>query len=89
MSLLKSERVEILRVARTYGASNIRVYGPGVHGEGELGLLVDMDPDRSLFDLVDLGRELESLLGRPVEVLAAASLSPRLLGSILADARAL
>lgn len=89
MSLLKSERADILRVARGYGATNIRVFGPGVHGDGELGLLVDMEPDRSLFDLVDLGQELGVLLGRPVEVLAAASLSPRLRASILAEARAL
>jgi len=38
---------------------------------------------------VDLGRELTDLLGRQVEVLPAASLSPRLREQVLAAARAL
>ena len=48
-----------------------------------------MAPDGSLFDLVDFGRELSELLGRKVDVLAAASLSPRLLAGMLAEAQAL
>lgn len=93
MTALETYRSDILRIAAKHGASNVRVFGAEVRGDAgpdnDLDLLVDMEPDRSLFDLVDLGKELEDLLGRPVEVLAAASLSPRLRASILAEARAL
>lgn len=85
-------RADIVRLAATYGASNLRVVGSGPSGdleEGDLDLIVDMAPDRSLFDLVDLGKQLEELLGRRVEVLVAASLNPRLRASVLANATAL
>lgn len=39
-------------------------------------LLVDMDPDRSLLDIVGLGQDLEELLDRKVDVLTGASLHP-------------
>lgn len=86
---LQGYRAEVLRIAATYGASNVRVVGPAPDGDGDLDLLIDMDPDRSLFDLVDLGRELSELLGRRVDVLAAATLSPRLRDDVFAEARPL
>jgi predicted nucleotidyltransferase len=89
MNTLEKQRARILEIAAVYGATNLRVFGPGADGDGDLDLLVDMDPDRSLFDLVDLGMELGALLGRRVEVIAAASLSPRLQASVLAEARPL
>jgi uncharacterized protein len=90
MTDLAHRREAILRIAANYGASNIRVVGPGPDGADDdsgLDFLVDIEPDRSLFDLVELGHELEDLLGVPVEVLSAASLNPRLRASVLADAR--
>jgi predicted nucleotidyltransferase len=86
MNGLESYRAEVLRIAATYGASSVRVIGSGVDDDGDLDLLVDMDPGRSLFDLVDLGRELSELLGRRVDVLATATLSPRLRDKTLAEA---
>lgn len=89
MSTLKKQRDRILEMAAAYGATNIRVLGAGADGVGDLDLVVDMEPDRSLFDLVDLGRELGELTGRRVEVIVASTLSPRLQASVLADARPL
>jgi predicted nucleotidyltransferase len=89
MTTLDSQRARILEISSAYGATNIRVIGSGADQDADLDLLVDMDTERSLFDLVDLGRELGELLGRRVEVIAAASLSPRLRSSVLMDARPL
>lgn len=92
MTELARYREHILRIAASYGASNIRLVGAGSADTGahsSVDFIVDMQPDRSLFDLVELGHELEDLLGRPVEVLTASSLNPRLRASVLADAREL
>jgi predicted nucleotidyltransferase len=87
MALPEKQRARILEIAGAYGATNVRVFGSGVDGDDDLDLLVDMAPERSLFDLVDLGRELGELLGRRVEVIAESSLSPRLRANVLAEAR--
>ena len=55
----------------------------------DIDLLVDMDPDRSLLDIVGLGQELEELLGRKVDSLTGASLHPALRDRILAESRPL
>jgi hypothetical protein len=52
-------------------------------------LLVEMDPDRSLIDLVALGQDLEELLNRKVDVLTESSVHPAVRPHILADARPL
>jgi predicted nucleotidyltransferase len=89
MTALDRHRAHILRIAAKYGASNVRVAGDEVGPDAGFEFIVDMDADRSLFDLVDLSHELEELLGLPVEVLTAASLNPRLLANALAHARVL
>lgn len=55
----------------------------------DVDLLVDMDPDRSLLDIVGLGQDLEALLDRKVDVVTGASLHPALRNRILAESRPL
>ena len=54
------------------GASNIRVFGSMARGEAtntsDLDLLIDLEPKRSLFDLIDLKQELEDLLNCQVDL---------------------
>jgi predicted nucleotidyltransferase len=75
---LRQKRHDILRIAAQYGARNLRVFGSVARGgdqeQSDVDLLVDMDPDRSLFDVVGLGQDLEELLDRKVDVLTTASL---------------
>ncbi len=84
---------DILRIAAQYGARNLRVFGSVARGDdraySDVDLLVDMDPDRSLLDIVGLGQDLEELLDRKVDVLTGASLHPALRDRILAESRPL
>ena len=90
---LQQKRNDILRIAARYGARNLRVFGSVARGEdrvdSDVDLLVDMDPDRSLLDIVRLGQHLEELLDRRVDVLTGASLHPALRDRILAESRPL
>lgn len=90
---LEQKRNDILRIAAHYGARNLRVFGSVARGEdrahSDVDLLVDMDPDRSLLDVVGLGQDLEELLNRRVDVLTGASLHPALRDRILAESRPL
>jgi uncharacterized protein len=69
------------------------VFGSVVRGDdrahSDVDLLVDMDPDRSLLDIVGVGQDLEELLDRRVDVLTGASLHPGLRDRILAESRPL
>jgi predicted nucleotidyltransferase len=88
-----SRRNEILRIAAEHGARNVRLFGSIARGEArstsDVDLLVDMEPGRSLLDLVGLGQDLEDLLECEVDVLTERSVHPALRERILADARPL
>jgi predicted nucleotidyltransferase len=86
-------RNEILRIAAEHGARNVRRFGSVARDEprstSDVDLLVDMEPGRSLLDLVGLGQDLEELLDCEVDVLTEPSVHPALRERILADARPL
>lgn len=90
---LQDHRNEIIRIAASHGAGNLRIFGSVARGEAgpnsDVDLLVEMEDDRSFLDLVGLGQDLEELLHRKVDVLTDASLHPRLRQRILAEARPL
>lgn len=90
---IEGRRDEILQIAATHGARNVRVFGSVARGEdrsdSDVDLLVEMADDRSLLDLVGLEQDLEELLGRHVDVLTDAAIHPALRSRIIAEARAL
>lgn len=67
-------------VARHHGR-RVRLFGSVARGEARPGsdvdLLVDFDTESSLFDLIRLTRDLETLLGCPVDVVSTAGLKER------------
>lgn len=69
---LRARRDEILAVAAGRGVFNIRVFGSVARGEARAGsdvdFLVEIDRDRSLFDLAGFYADLEDLLGCDVDV---------------------
>ncbi|HEY3946556.1 MAG TPA: nucleotidyltransferase family protein [Solirubrobacteraceae bacterium] len=90
---LRARRWEILGCAAEHGARNVRVFGSTARGEtgarSDVDLLVEMEPGRSLLDLVGLWQDLEDLLGAHVDVLSEGGVSPFLCERIYADAIAL
>src|SRR5262245_32905500 len=93
LEALRSRRRAILEAAARHGARNVRVFGSTVRGDAgpssDVDFLVDIEPGRSLLDVVGLEQDLEELLGRPVEVLTDGGLSPYLQERIIAEAQAL
>lgn len=91
--LLQSKREDILRTAAKYGAYNVRVFGSVARGEADeqsdIDLLVNMEPDRSLFDLGGLLTDLEDLLGCKVDVVTEKGLRDRIRERVLKEAVAL
>lgn len=87
---LRARRQEILANADEHGARNVRVFGSIVRGQAaqssDVDLLVEMEPGRSLFDLVGLGQDLEGLLGAHVDVLSDGGVSKHLRERIHAEA---
>jgi uncharacterized protein len=70
-----------MAIASRHHASRVRLFGSAARGEdrpdSDIDLLVDFDEDSSLFDLMRMSRELEGLLGRPVDVVSAGGLKTR------------
>jgi predicted nucleotidyltransferase len=91
--LLAQKREEILRLAVSRGAHNVRVFGSVARGEArddsDIDLLVDVESGRSLLDIVGLWLDLQELLGRKVDLLTEGGINRHLRERILAEARPL
>ena len=79
--------------AERHGAIHVRVFGSCARGEqkaeSDLDLLIDLEPGRSILDLVAIEQDLEDLLGKRVDVVTERSLSPHIRDAVLKDARTL
>jgi predicted nucleotidyltransferase len=88
--LANTKREEIKELAANYGARNVRLFGSVARHEAgsdrDVDLLVDLEPDRSLFDLGGLLMELQDLLGCKVDVVTEQGLRPRIRARVLRDA---
>lgn len=90
-------REEVLRrkalvgaLARAHGARTVRLFGSAARGEegpdSDIDFLVELEPGRSLLDLIGLENDLADLFGRKVDVVAKQSAKPRVLAGSLKDA---
>ncbi len=90
---LERKRDQILRICRRHGVRAIWVFGSVARQEhdarSDVDFLVELEPDRTLLDLAALKRELETLLGRPVDVLTPASLRAPMKERVWKEARPL
>ena len=88
--LRATRRDEILRIAAKRGARNIRVFGSVARGESDersdIDFLVDLEPDRSLFDLSGLFLDLEAALKTEVDVVTERGLRGRARERVLQEA---
>lgn len=91
--IVKEKREEILAIALKHGAFNVRVFGSVARGdadeESDIDLLVDLDAERSLFDLGALVAELNESMGRHVDVVTERGLRERIRDRVVGEAVAL
>lgn len=87
--LVKEKREEILDIAARHGASNVRVFGSVARGEAgpesDVDFLVELERGRSLLDRAALILDLETLLGRRVDVATERGLKPYIREHILQE----
>jgi hypothetical protein len=92
-ALLQERREQILGIAHRHGARNVRLFGSTARGEARNGsdvdLLVDTAEETSPWFPAGLIEELESLLGRPVDIVTVDALHWLLRRRILKEARPL
>jgi predicted nucleotidyltransferase len=83
-------RDEILAAAQRNGAHDVRIFGSVARGRADassdLDILVQFDPDRTLFDHGELVMDLQDILGVPVDVLDVDGLRPRFLHHVMKEA---
>ena len=86
---LMERREEILRIAGSHGATQVRVFGSVARGEddtqSDVDFLVSLAPGRSLFDLGGIQYELEALLDRKVDVVTERGLKRRIRERVLRE----
>lgn len=91
--LLQKNREEIIRIATSYGAYNLRIFGSVARGNNisgsDIDFLVDLQPGRSLLDLGGLLFDLQHLLQTEVDVITENGLRPRIREKVLKEAIAL
>ena len=87
---LRNRRDDILALAATHGARNVRVFGSAARGEAgdrsDIDLLVELEPGRSLLDQVGLMQDLEDLLGRRIDVVTSSAVHWYIRDQVLAEA---
>ncbi len=87
---IKSKREAILDIARKYGATKLRVFGSMARGEespeSDLDLIVEMERGSSLLDIIAIKQDIEELLGRKVDIVTEASISPYIRSAVLREA---
>ena len=83
--------VDVIRaIAKANGARSIHLFGSAARGmetiDSDLDFLVDMEPGRTLLDVVGLRTALSQLFDRAVDVVTLDSLKPGLWAEVLRDA---
>jgi len=87
------QRDDILRIARSHGAYNVRLFGSVARGDAteasDIDLMVQFEEGRTLFDHGGLLMDLQDLLGRRVDVIDADGMRPRFRAVVMKEAVAL
>lgn len=78
---IAAHRGELHDVLRRHGVTNPEVFGSTARGDdredSDVDLLVDFAPGTSIIDIIGIQRELESLLGVPVDLVPRNGLKKR------------
>jgi len=87
--LIETHRDQILELARLRGAKYIKVFGSmatnHATASSDVDFLVEMEKGKSAFALGSLLKDLEDLLGRPVDMTTPNALHPAIRSRILSE----
>ena len=76
-----AHRGELLKVLRRHGVTNPEIFGSAARGDdredSDLDLLVDLAPGTDIIDIIGIKRELEDVLGVPVDLVPRSGLKER------------
>jgi uncharacterized protein len=88
--LVRAKREEIQKIAAKHGARNIRVFGSVARGnagpDSDVDFLIDVEPVTSSWFPAGLVQDLETLLGRRVEVVTEHGLHHLIRDEVLREA---
>jgi hypothetical protein len=88
--LLRRRRQRVLQIAAKHGATDVRLFGSTARGEdgpdSDIDLVVHLGPEVGLFGLARLRRELQEVLGVPVDVVPDDGLEPSVRAAVDRDA---
>jgi predicted nucleotidyltransferase len=87
---VKQKRKQILEIAAKYGAYNVRLFGSTVRGDAtetsDVDFLVQLESRCKLFDWLHLEEDLESLLGKRVDVVQEEAMKGKMRERVLKEA---
>jgi predicted nucleotidyltransferase len=87
---LEDKRSDILRIAASHGARDVRVFGSRARGQAhrdsDLDLLITLEKGKSLLDIVAIKQDIEDLLSYKVDVVTETAISPYMRDRILEEA---
>ena len=91
--IIQDKKELILALAAKHGASNVRIFGSVASGtakqDSDIDFLVDLEQNRSLFDLGGLLMDLQQLLNRNVDIVTENGLHWYIKDRILNEAKPL
>lgn len=84
-------KAQLIRtLASAHGARSVELFGSAARGEeragSDLDFMVELEPGRSLLDLIGLAEDLQAALGRKVETVTRAGMKPRVRAAARKDA---
>ena len=86
---IKARRLLLRSIAAAHGIRSLSLFGSAARGraraDSDLDFLAELEPGRSLLDLIGIKQDLEALFDRPVDVFTRKSLKPRVLASARRD----
>ena len=90
---IRGMRAEILAIARSCKATDVRVFGSVARREegpdSDVDFLVDFEAGATLINHIQLEQKLTDLLGIKVDVVSSAALSPRLRDEVERDVQSM
>ncbi len=87
---LKQKRAAIISIAERNGGRKVRIFGSLARGDSgmdsDVDFLIELEPERSLLDIVAIKQDLEDLLQMKVDVVTESSVSPYIRREIVRQA---